>query len=181
MKKILGIILILGLAWNSAQAEIYRYKDDQGNPVYSDTPQQGAEPVYLPGISTFKPGKAPATANKPPEKKEFRYDSVNILKPEKDETFRDNTGTITVQAQVSPSLRGEHKLVFDLDGEQVTTTSSSHVFENVARGSHTVSVQVVDKDGNPVSSRASVQFYVHRYSKLLAPNRPKPPAKPPTN
>ena len=177
MKKYFGILLVFSMAWSLVQADIYRYKDENGNIVYSDQPKPGAEEVQLPGLSTFSPGKAPRTASKPPEGKVFHYDSVKIIKPEQDETFNDNTGNVTIQVHIAPSLKGGHTLEYDLDGNKITTNASSHLFQNLPRGSHTVTVQVIDKEGNPVSERASVQFFVHRYSKLLAPNRPKPTPK----
>lgn len=162
-------------------AAIYQSTDEKGNVVFTDEPSSGAKPVDLPPLPTYSAPKyrAPeATGNAATQPAARGYTSLSIQQPAQDDTIRDNTGAVPVAAAIQPPLNkaAGHRLQFFLDGQPVgepgTTTGTT--LTNIDRGSHQVSVAVLDASGNELKRSDSVTFYLHRHSA----NFPTGPGKP---
>jgi len=157
----------------ASQAEVYRWVDEQGNVVFSDRPQAGAEPVQLPEISTYE---APAydSGVLRPETPEadggVRY-AVDFLHPTREQTLRDNQGNVAARLQVEPELRRGHRIVMELDGgaQTVEVTEPEYLFTGLDRGTHELQAWVVDADGERLGEAAATQFHLHQASRLFTP------------
>ncbi len=150
-------------------AEVYKWTDENGDLIYSDTPHPGAEEIKDLDHQTYKAPNYPRSTTKLKPKKEPIPDyKVRVIEPENGTTFRDNGGQVSVGISLIPGLSGrlKHKLVLKLDGQAVSSPSSrlSYALTNVERGSHTLVAEIIDKDGKAVTQSTAVSFQMHRTS-----------------
>lgn len=159
------LILLIG---TYANAEIYRWVDDEGVVHYSDKPAKDAKTVDLPEptvVPATKPQKPPAnitntqepqTTNTPPGK---GYSQVKLLRPTPDETYQQGIPQVTIAVELSPPLQIDagHRLRVLIDGAVVKSglTASTTTVASPPHGSHAVSVEVMD--GNKVLATAGPQ------------------------
>jgi len=91
--------------------------------------------------------------------------ALNILKPRAGDKVRENSIVVTYAlANPGASAAGSPNYQVRLDSQDaVTTTATEYSFTGLQPGAHTVTVQLVDANGTPVSgAQASVQFSVLR-------------------
>jgi hypothetical protein len=154
-------------------AEIYRTTDETGAVIYSDQPQQGAEVVKLPGVTTFSGSSIPTNnrqADRTQDQGEFtKYTSFEISTPANDATIRENSGRVEVSLSVAPELDEADSIVYEMNGKKFKVKGTSHVFDNVDRGTHTLKAHIVDDKGRVVSPVASTTFHLKRISTLIKP------------
>lgn len=171
----LALLFLYWLLPVAVHAAVYKWVDEEGNVVYSDKPRAGATELNLPPPSVYTPSTTPPAAKA--ARKKGKEDSagyrVLIVSPQQDETIRDNTGAVTVQMVLEPSLNVEagHQLALLLDGVKQTGDSIASVLQlqDVDRGSHTVQIQVEDADGNTLATSNAVTFHMKQASRLLRP------------
>ena len=181
-RQLILFLLCLALPLES-WGEIYRWVDEQGKTVYSDIPKPGAEVVDLPPLPAFSPpapGKTSETPQpQPTEQAALPYTALAIVKPAGDETIHDNSGTLTVELRVSPSLQTEHghRIKVFLDGNTLPETYSSTGFSlaDIDRGPHNLQTAVVDQSGQTLITSTQITFYMWRAS-VLSPSRRTPTA-----
>ncbi len=179
MRRALVIgLMILPLV---AAAEVYRWKDKQGNVVFSDQPPPGRKadliPLPTPNLSTTttptpagkntEPAKAPGKLEE--AKAAVGYTTFSIRSPAPGETIRANTGDVDINFDLEPPLQVElgHRFRFFLDGQPLQEgVSPFMVLRNLDRGTHTVQGQVISADGVPITQTDVVEFYLHRQSRL---------------
>jgi len=96
-----AILLIAGLMIGlAADAEVFRWVDENGQVNYSDRPHEGAEVIELVEAQTFS---APATSRRPPassgseseSEPSFRYELLEITHPDQEDRRVRTTGTKT--------------------------------------------------------------------------------------
>lgn len=168
-------LILLILATGTANAELYKWKDAQGNTVYGDTPPHNvkAEIVTPPPLTTYPapqatPGAAPA-ARPAPGKDDISYSGLRILSPANDEAVRSNTGEITVQVQTTPSFVADtgHRIRLYLDGREVAVHASTTLtITDVERGTHSLQAELVDTDGRSVVKSSTIQFHALKYTSI---------------
>ncbi|MBV4487685.1 DUF4124 domain-containing protein [Pseudomonas sp. SWRI153] len=164
--------LLVALALMAAQAfaEVFTYIDAQGNRVYTDQPRANAKRVP---IATSNRMAAPATgaapvaiAKKPSEQPPFHYDMLRILIPEPDATLRSSAGELIVSVTSEPGLQSGHRYRLLLDGKATGEPGASPVFalRNIDRGSHNLSIEILDETGRTVERTANQPFHMLRIS-----------------
>ena len=164
----------------AANADVYRWVDGQGNVIFSDTPQPGAEKVEIkePTIIAAPKRQPPTQPAEEPEQKAAPYESVLIESPADQETVRENTGKVTVQISLSPALQTEfgHTVQLFVDGKPARQPgqSTSATLADVVRGAHTLQAVVFDKDGLKVEQSKLTTFFMRRHS-VQHPSPPPPP------
>ena len=170
------IVTFVTLCTSNAQAEIYTCKDANGKTVYTDSPGAciNAEEVEVDELPTLVPTKPLATrpsttssANKEEDKNP--YNELTITSPSNDATIRNNQGNLTINFRVTPALqtRKGHKFVVTFDGAEVYSgTSTITALKNVDRGTHSISVNVVDANGSTKISATPVKVTLQRFSAL---------------
>jgi hypothetical protein len=173
-------LLIACLIALPASAEVFMYVDAQGNRVFTDQPKSGnAKRVPLTKsnrIAANSTSAAPLLAQSSPEVQAlFHYEVLRILIPEPDATIRSNTGEVIVSATNEPALQPGHRYRLLLDGQPTAEPGLSPVFplSNIDRGSHTLSVEILDEQGRIVERTASQPFHMQRTS-LAQKRRIKP-------
>ena len=146
-----------------AFAAVYRSVDADGNIVYTDKPSQDAEKIKIDNVQTVPAGPDDFKYT-PPEKPDLgNYTKLEIVTPENNHVFTGNTGDVTVSVAIKPALRESDSLIFYMDGQKKGDSRSQTLqMTNLARGTHTVKVDVVNGDGKSLKSSAPVTFTVKR-------------------
>jgi hypothetical protein len=166
----LKVWLLVGLllAW-PASAEVFNYVDAQGNRVFTDQPKPGNAkrvPLATSNRMSATDSARAHTANKPEQKPLFHYDMLRILVPEPDATVRSTAGEIIVSITSEPGLQKGHRYRLLLDGQPTAEPGISPVFPltNIDRGTHQLSVEVLDEQGRTVERTANQPFHMQRMS-----------------
>jgi hypothetical protein len=171
-------MLITCLLALPASAEVFTYVDAQGNRVFTDQPKPGnAKRVPLSTSNRMSaPGAAQAnTATKPEKDPPFRYDMLRVLVPEPDATVRSTAGEVIVSVTSEPGLQPGHRYRLLLDGQSTAEPGPSPVFPltNIDRGTHQLSVEILDEQGQTIERTANQPFHMQRMS-LAQKRRVKP-------
>ena len=152
-------------------ADVFTYVDAQGNRVFTDQPGTGnAKRVPMAPsnrMSANPTGAAPVIAGKktatPPP---FHYDMLRVLIPEPDATVRSSAGELIVSVTSEPGLQRGHRYRLLVDGQPTSEPGRSPVFalNNLDRGSHNLSVEIIDEQGRTVERTANQPFHMLRIS-----------------
>jgi hypothetical protein len=153
----------------SASAEVFTYLDAGGNRVFTDHPTPGnAQRLPLaPGNRMSATSTAPAIVAKQTETKPlFRYQSLRVLAPEPDATVRSSAGDLIVSIASEPDLQPGHRYRLLLDDQPITEPSLSLEFPltTIDRGTHNLSVEIVDEQGRTIERSANRPFHMQRIS-----------------
>lgn len=174
--KIKNGMWLLLLATSVVTAEVYKWTDDQGNVHYGDLPpgQVAAEPMRLPGLSTYKNRPVASAPAEPTEQPAAfaGYSKLAIVQPEADGTVRDNAGNVTVAVELAPPLQEGHRMMVLLDGRVIGEPypGTGAKLSGVNRGQHQLQVQIVDQQGKMLTQSASQTFFMRQASINKAPN-----------
>ena len=165
--KILLILLFNGALATQATAGVYKRVNPDGSVEFTDVPEEiGQKPIEVAPSSSYSPPplqKPPPPATPSAKQAVTRYESVSITSPSNDSTIRDNEGKISVTVESKPGLQKDHIYLLKMDGKQVGE-GSSKVFplNNVDRGSHNFTVQIIDKDKKMLIESKTVTVHLHR-------------------
>jgi hypothetical protein len=171
----LASFLLVAFTMPALAAEAWRWKDDRGVVHYSDTPVAGAELVVLPSPpqqGTVIPG-VPQARPAPPEP--FKYTECVVLAPGNDQTFNSVT-SVTASIRIAPPLLQDHRIQVVLDNNVYAAWPARMLtfkLDNLNRGTHTLSVTVLDAGGKSLCAGPATSFHVRQPS-VLSPARPKP-------
>ncbi|WP_459742695.1 DUF4124 domain-containing protein [Pseudomonas sp. 3A(2025)] len=152
-------------------ADIYTYTDAQGNQVFTDQPHKNARRVDVaptnnmtgtPPTRSVKLSPASPARVKPAA----RYELLRILVPEPDATLRNMEGNLIVTVSSDPALQEGHAYRLLLDGQPVGEPGRSPVFplSNIDRGTHQLSVEILDQNGQLLEKTPNQPFHLQRQS-----------------
>ena len=172
------ILLLMMCFCLTAQAQIYKVVDKDGNVTYTDqAPGDGTEPMKLPELSvvtTDYADEAQATTTEPVDetaekeltRKDLRklYRDFRITRPAPEETFWGTENTVVVAWASSEPIQEGLSVHFTVDGKAQPPSAENMLGVTLDRGEHTVSASIVDERGRPVVSTDTVTFYVHQAS-----------------
>jgi hypothetical protein len=175
------VCLFGGSAATAAETKIYKTIDEDGNVVFTDVPPKGddsAEEINVSAPNIADLGTATPSVD-PIEAQSFAYRSLRITSPEHDESVREPTGDVEVVVEVQPQLRAEHELRLLVDGAaQQVGRNSNFVLSRLDRGTHTLQVEVVHRNGEVLVASEPSVFHLQQYSELTAPNQDRPTSLP---
>ncbi|VVP37602.1 DUF4124 domain-containing protein [Pseudomonas fluorescens] len=162
-------LLIALLLAQPASAEVFTYIDAQGNRVFTDQPKPGDAkrvPLATGNRMSSTASVTVHSAKKAEHKPLFHYDLLRILVPEPDATVRSTAGEIIVSITSEPGLQKGHRYRLLLDGQPTAEPGISPVFplSNIDRGTHQLSVEVLDEQGRTVERTANQPFHMLRMS-----------------
>lgn len=182
--RLLVTSLLLSLTL-PVSAQIYQYKDTNGNTVYTNQPPQGqdAEQVQLPPTNSVEMSSPKATESTAPTEQDrgTHYATLALTDLPSDEALRANNGTFSVRVQITPKLAPSHRLRLLLDGQPHGQASSSTRLQvvNADRGEHSLAVEVLSREQS-IQQSSPVTFIVQRVNTQSPALRPKPTPKPAT-
>ncbi len=178
MRNLIPIILLLALTGTSANAELYKRVDEQGNVTYGDQPGGQATPVKPGGLTTYSPPTRHTQPTAPPSSAETQkaadtpvtnYSGLTITSPAKDAVVRSNDGNISVKTQVTPAIdaKAGHQLVVVLDQKPLAKAPAAEaLLKNIDRGTHTLRAQITDANGKVLAQSPEVTFHLQRGSQI---------------
>jgi TolA-binding protein len=175
MKSAVVICLLLLCISVSAQV-VYKTIKHDGSVVYSDVKSKSAVPVNLSSMNTAVipalSNAASLIANQNNRVKKLKPEvqyQVSIRAPVAEQTLRDNSGAVSISAEVSPKSSGKFQLILD---NQIVKTQSNSIFEleYVNRGAHTIQVNFIDNSGKILASSKLQTFYLQKASALINAN-----------
>jgi len=173
------LAVCISLVTLSANAEIYRSTDAEGNVVYSDQPRPGSKTVDLPGLTSYQsPAYSTQTPSNSPgadSKQTSIYSNFNISSPANDETVRANSGEISVSISLSPGLKAGHIVVINMDGQIFKGKNTLYNLSNVDRGTHVLKAHVEDAAGEKQTDVVSHTFHLKRTSVNSPANKASKP------
>jgi hypothetical protein len=159
---------------------VYKTIKSDGSVVYSDIRSEGAVAVKLSSMNTVvmpalnnassQIASQIARQNSPVKRaKPQQQYLVSIRSPAAEQTLRDNSGAVTISADVLPKSSGTFQLVID---NQIVKTQSNSQFEleNVNRGAHIMVVNFLDHSGKILASSKPQTFYLHKAYSLINAN-----------
>jgi len=163
-------------------AEIYKTLDEDGNVVFTDVaPKDQTKAITVETQNTYSPeatetpsasGRQPVAPEQEEAPAAVMYDQIAILAPQNDEPIRENTGNVTVVVTSNPALdsgRG-HVMQILVDGQAAARGQSNSVaLTNLDRGTHQITAQIVDSNGQVLATSSPVTFHMLRYSALMRP------------
>jgi hypothetical protein len=175
MKNCLFLLTLLWLT--PVSATLYKQRDAQGHLIFTDVPSDAQTSEIISSTEAKTPNAAPNTtpttdnsASTPNQiaEKPLTY-QIEILQPTPETTFH-NGEPLIVQLKVTPALQKEDTIALSVDGTPYGSPSSalSITVENLERGPHVLSAQVIQKNGAGATS-AAVKIYQQRNTTLLRP------------
>jgi FlaG/FlaF family flagellin (archaellin) len=166
------LLLIFFISLPLCAGEVYKWTNAEGEVIYSDTYQEGAERIRVIGSKQPSAGaesqeQGDAQAN---TQDEAGYERLEIVQPENDATVRSNEGKVSVKLALTPTLGEGHSVKISIDGKELPgdVRSTQFTLNNLNRGTHSLATRIVDADGNVVISSNSVSFHL-RQASILTP------------
>ena len=188
MKRFLWILpLLCSLPLHAAQ-QIHKWVDSKGVVHFSDRLSEGAQDsnVQMTIIDTAtgtekansaKSGTIESNPINDAAREAVESYTLALTSPASGETVRENSGLVTIKANLKPIPMDPFKMNVILDGDLKGTAENALdvKMENVDRGMHQLEVQVTDQNGKLLASSSKTTFYLFRVSVLSKPqNQAKP-------
>ena len=174
MNKFILSLIFAFIAVSVTAETVYKKTNPDGSVTFTDLPSMNSEEVKIRKPTTYSPVGLP-NLNLPTKKLKpsFNYE-LTISQPINDSTITNQTD-ISVSAVIQPALKTGygHQVRFQLSDQSITSHSASVTFKNISRGTHNISVSVVDRNGSVVSPVASSVFHLKRFFKKPVVVKPK--------
>jgi hypothetical protein len=176
LRHCLILVLLTGFCLSSQAEEkpaapadtgkkVYKTRGPTGEVIFSDQPSKEAKEIPVPAGSTYTAPPAPAfvpSSSTAKKSSAFSYSNFQITAPVNDTTLLADVNDVTMQVSLQPGLQSGHSLQFLFDGQVTQNTGTSHTYQNLERGSHTLQARVVDQSGTEIQSTATVTIHVKR-------------------
>ena len=156
MKLILLISLVFYLRILSG--EVYKTIDEDGNVIFTDRPSLNSEEIKLKELKTTETVKPTSitSGSKNKNKGNHSYKKLIVSNPANGSAIRSNNGNVSISISLEPSLRAGHRILISVDGKEVSKGSGKSVsLTNLDRGTHAVTVRIIDSSSNAMISASS--------------------------
>jgi hypothetical protein len=167
-----------------SKKELWTWTDANGVVHFSDTPGPGAKRLDL--VVTGPPsGGAPAAAAsasaQPPAESVTTYNLLEIWQPENEASFFDADATVNVRIRTEPAVAEGDTLRLFLDGMRVEGADNllEYTFQNLERGTHSITATIRDAKGVEKIRSQPVVFYM-KQNTIIAPRAVGPNLRAPT-
>lgn len=175
--------LLLSLVATPLTAQVYKVVDKDGNVTYTDQPPgDGSKPIKLAPISVIetpkyetKPKAVEGEDGQPLSLRTLRrmYRDFAIVAPQSEESIWHPDAPVTVAWSTGEPLQMGMKARVSVDGQvQATTTERVVPVDNLERGEHTVTADLLNDRNQKVATAKPIIFFVRRPG--LNNNRPRP-------
>tara|TARA_B100001250_G_scaffold340068_1_gene307616 strand:+ start:381 stop:890 length:510 start_codon:yes stop_codon:yes gene_type:complete len=148
--------------------EVYKTVDEDGNIIFTDRPTTNSEEIKLRELKTtetVKPSSSSSgSTSRGKNKEDFSYKKIFVSSPADGSAIRSNDGNVTISVNSEPPLRSGHQILITMNGKELSKGSGKSVsLTNLDRGTHTVTVSIIDSSSNAIIS-ASSSFSILRAS-----------------
>ncbi len=148
---------------------VYTWIDKNGNRIYSDKPQEGAEELKISKSSEYTapsmdtPSASDWNKMKPKViSTADRYTHFEIASPGNDATIRNNTGSFQVALDIRPKLAKNHRVKLEMDGKEVMASGQIITLNNIERGSHTLVAYILSAENSIMATTQPITVHLHR-------------------
>lgn len=162
------IVAIIGiLALSTASAQVYRSTDEEGNPVYTDTPgSPEVQELKLPPVNIIPSPKTPELEFdvKEPDFDLEKYRSLEITAPQNDATVFIRTTNLPIEVKLLPPVKQAlgHRLQVLWDGAVLFENQTSYLLDEAHPGTHTITARVVDEQGKVLIKSQPVNVHIRK-------------------
>src|SRR5690606_36543447 len=147
-----ALALALAVGGVGAQTTIYEGRDAQGRPVFTDKPRAGDKSVELPPINTTPAG--PTLQAAPPRTAPFAGYSATLSAPG---SVPNDQVPVEIGIAIEPELREGDLWRLSIDGAFVAAgREAGYTVDSLARGRHTVALEITDAAGAVIGAAAPV-------------------------
>ncbi len=164
MSKFILTLICIFISFSVLAETVYKKTNPDGSVEFTDKNLTDSEEIKIRKPVTYTPIRLPAL-NLPTKKLSptFNY-SLSINQPANDTTVVGKLD-VTVLVSVQPALISDlgHQIRYQLAGKSIVSNNTSVTFKNVDRGTHNLTVSIVDKNGDVVSPVASTIFHMKRF------------------
>jgi hypothetical protein len=168
INKLLFSIIVLSLMApaHPKTTQVYVWRNESGELVFSDSPKAGAEEITTSDANVIKSitrVDAKVLDINPQQISKISY-NINVSSPKNQTTIRDNTGSVFISANITPTFKQGLKVQLILDGVPEAQAQALTVFslKNIDRGEHTIKMLLINETGKVIASSKLVTFYMHR-------------------
>lgn len=153
-----------------ANQVIYQWTDEKGELHFSDKQQPGAEKRIVKEVQSYQPlnvnkkQSSPKTTENTQQTDQAKiYKSIEFLKPQDNETIRIASANLPVSLSIEPEMSENHLIQFYLDDKAVGTPQKelTYTYNDVYRGSHTLSASIQDQNGKTLLSTKAITIFMH--------------------
>jgi len=175
MSKLILTLICVFISVSATAETVYKKTNPDGSVEFTDQPSTDSEEVKIRKPTTYQAPRLPAL-NLQSKKLSptFNY-QLSINQPINDSVIVGKMD-VSVLVSVQPALlsgRG-HQIRYQLAGQSIISRNMSETFKNVDRGTHNLTVSIVDRNGEVVSPAVSSTFHMKRFFKKPVP-KPAPP------
>lgn len=172
MSKFVLTIFCAVLTISVVAETVYKKKNPDGSVEFTDQASTDSEEVKIRKPTTYSPPPLPRlTLPTKKLKPTFSYE-IAITQPTDNAVITGET-SVTVSLSIQPSLNHGHQVQYQLAGKSIKSVNTSEVFKNVDRGTHQLTVSVVDQKGENVSSVVSRTIHMKRFFIKPTPKKVK--------
>jgi hypothetical protein len=167
VKNLFALSLLIFCS-DAAISQVYKYIDESGNVIYSDTPpeeQKDLAPAELPDLiiqPAVKVQSRPAVNSS--ASKEATEIDVNIIQPANETTITPGQMSFTVAAEITrPLARGEIAVLM-VNGQEFGRSNMglSWTVDNLVRGEMAISVRIIDRENKQLAESNTLRVFVRR-------------------
>jgi hypothetical protein len=162
--RVLILLLVVFLTQPLLARDVYKWTTPEGEVVYSETYQPGAESIRVSDDkkkTTLKLDKLDQDANAAAA---GDYTNFGIVQPGNDETIRNAEGSVSVGLSVSPPLAADHVIHLYVDGKKLDSDikTTQLVLQQLTRGTHSLKAEIVDGEGKKVTETGNTTFHLRQ-------------------
>lgn len=170
--QVIAITVVISAA--PLGAEVYKVVDKDGNVSYTDKPlENDAELVKLRPISVIEAptyqlrNKADTEAEQvkeiPLKTLRKNYKDFKIISPQPEQSFWGPENNVAVAWNTRYQLLEGMQVVIYVDADEFTrTTQRSSPLDGLVRGEHLIEADLIDKNGERISTAEPVTFFLRR-------------------
>lgn len=164
MFKVIVSFICICLSFSAVAETVYKSKNPDGSVEFSDVQKSGSEEIKVRKPTSYAPTQLPSVNL--PTKKLSPADSyqLSITSPTNDSTVV-GQNDVTVSITISPSIQSQHQVRYQLAGKSIVNQKTSATFKNVSRGTHQISVTVVNSEGEAIIPTATTTIHMKRFFK----------------
>jgi hypothetical protein len=161
----IGIVLLFFILSEPLLArDVYKWVTNEGEVIYSETYQPGAERIQVTDRERRSVPRPDALNQQTQGTETVEYSSFEIVQPVNNETIRNAESTVSVGLSVTPSLASDHVIHIYVDGMKLESevNSTQMILQNIGRGTHTLMAQISDREGNIIKDSNSITFHLRQ-------------------
>jgi activator of 2-hydroxyglutaryl-CoA dehydratase len=153
----IAIIMSIVFSGTALANKIYTWEDANGIVHFSDKPIKNAQTITL--SKTHTQSKSAKTMKQSPLASAF----VRFLNPIHEETLRNNSGNLSVQAIGNRPLSAPYSFQLHLDNAPYGKAQLENTWQllNIDRGSHTLKLTLL-KNQQVIATSPQITVYLHR-------------------